>query len=482
MEKVVTRFAPSPTGNLHIGGARTALFSYLWAKKNKGKFILRIEDTDQDRYVESAENSIIKGLKWLGMDWDDGPYHQSERLDLYNAAAKKMVEEGNAYYCFCSQDRLKEMREKQVANKQAPKYDGLCKSLSPEEVEEKLKNKEKHVIRLKVPEQGSVEFHDEVRGDIKIDCKDIDDQVLVKSDGFPTYHLAVVVDDNDMGVNWVIRGEEWLPSVPKHVLIYKALGYELPNFAHLSLFINKGGGKLSKREGATSLLNYRDQGYLPEAVVNFISFLGWNPKDTREIFSMKELEQEFDLKNVNKANPIFDTDKLDYLNGLYIRNFSLDEFEKVALPFMERDIKSDLMADKGYVKSVLALEQERVKKLDEVGKYTKLFFTPDDQLRYDPELLVWKKSTPEEAKDNLEKIIEYFKTIDEQQWNRGDLEENTINWIKEQGLKNGDVLWPVRAALSGEKASPSPFELAEVLGKKRSLIRLEKAKSSLQKG
>ncbi|MFH1781740.1 MAG: glutamate--tRNA ligase [Patescibacteria group bacterium] len=478
-KQIITRFAPSPTGYLHIGGARTALFSYLWAKKNGGKFILRIEDTDRARYVEDAEDSIIKGLEWLGLEWDDGPYHQSERLEKYNEAAKRLVDDGKAYYCFCSQDRLKEMREEQIKNKQAPKYDKTCCSLAKEEVEERLKNKEKHVIRLNVPQDGRVEFHDEVRGNIKIENKDIDDQVLVKSDGFPTYHLAVVVDDNDMGVNYVIRGEEWLPSTPKHILLYEALGYEMPKFAHLSLFIKKGGGKLSKREGATSLLNYRDQGYLPEAVTNFIAFLGWNPKDTREIFSLKDLEKEFDLKNVNKANPIFDTDKLDYLNGLYIRNLELDEFVKLAMPYLENGIKSDLMADEEYVKNIMALEQERVKRLDEVGEMVKFFFVENDKLDYEASLLVWKKSTPEETKNNLEKLINKLKEVDEMQWDRGQLEEIIINWNKEQGLGNGDVLWPMRAALSGEKASPSPFEIADVLGKEKTLIRLQNASSML---
>ncbi|MFH1536649.1 MAG: glutamate--tRNA ligase [Patescibacteria group bacterium] len=481
MKEVITRFAPSPTGNLHIGGARTALFSYLWAKKNKGKFILRIEDTDQDRLVDGAEDSILQGLEWLGIKWDDGPYHQSERLDLYKKAVDKLLEQGNAYYCFCSQERLTKMRDAQVKNKQAPKYDKACLNLSKEDIEKKLENKEKYVIRLKVPEGETIKFYDEIRGDIEINTKDVDDQVLIKSDGFPTYHLAVVVDDNDMGVNYVIRGEEWLPSVPKHVLLYKYLGYDLPKFAHLSLFIKKEGGKLSKREGATSLLNYRDQGYLPEAVNNFMAFLGWNPKDTREKFSLKELEEEFDLKNVNKANPIFDTEKLDYINGVYLREMDLDKFVDICIPFMEKEIKSDLMADRDYVKKVLMLEQERVKKLDEIGEFTKYFFIDDVELKYDKDILIWKKDAPEKICNNLELLINKLKEIDESNWSREGLEKEIINWIKNNDLSNGEILFPMRAALSGEKNSPSPFEIADVLGKNRVINRLQIAIGGLQK-
>ena len=255
----------------------------------------------------------------------------------------------------------------------------------------------------------------------------------------------------------------------------------MPKFAHLSLFIKKGGGKLSKREGATSLLNYRDQGYLPEAVSNFMAFLGWNPKDTREKFSLKELEGEFDLKNVNKANPIFDTEKLDYLNGVYLREMDLDKFVDICIPFMEKEIKSDLMADREYVKKVLALEQERVKKLDEIGEYTKYFFIDDAELKYDKEILIWKKDAPEKIINNLEKLIKKLTEIEEANWSGGDLEKNIIDWIKNNDLSNGEILFPMRAALSGQTKSPSPFEIADVLGKNRVINRLQIAISSLQK-
>ncbi len=468
-KQVVTRFAPSPTGMLHIGGARTCLYNWLWARKNNGKFVLRIEDTDQERFVEGAEENIYEGLKWLGMEWDEGPFKQSERTEIYKKYADQLVEQGKAYYCFCTKDRLDEMREIQKKMNKAPKYDGLCRNLSKEEIEEKIKAGEKYVVRLKLPQEGSVVVDDMVRGKVKFEYKDIDDQVLVKSDGFPTYHLANVVDDHDMGINHVIRGEEWLPSTPKHIYLYEALGWEPPRWAHLSLFIKKGGGKLSKREGATSLLNYKEMGYLPEAVNNFIAFLGWNPKDERELFTLEELAKEFDLKNVNKANPIFDTDKLDYLNGLYLRKKSLDELYELAKPYLKVE------ADEEYIKKVLGLEQERIKKLSEIGEMTEYFFT--DDLKYDSELLVWKKSTPAETKENLGLLIKKLEETED--WGKESLEKNIIDWIKSIEKGNGDILWPMRAALTGREKSPSPFEVASVLGKERSLSRLQKAESML---
>ncbi len=468
-KKVVTRFAPSPTGMLHIGGARTCLYNWLWARKNNGKFILRIEDTDQERFVEGAEENIYEGLKWLGMEWDEGPFKQSERTEIYKKYAAQLVEQGKAYYCFCTKERLDEMREIQQKMNKPPRYDGLCRNLSKEEIEEKIKAGEKYVVRLKLPQEGSVLVKDLVRGKVKFEYKDLDDQVLVKSDGFPTYHLANVVDDHEMGINCVIRGEEWLPSTPKHIYLYEALGWEQPQWAHLSLFIKKGGGKLSKREGATSLLNYKEMGYLPEAVNNFIAFLGWNPKDERELFSLEELAKEFDLKNVNKANPIFDTEKLDYLNGLYIRKKSLDELYELTKPFLTVD------ADEDYIKKVLVLEQERIKKLSEIGEMTKYFFT--DDLNYEADLLVWKKSTKEEAKENLGLLIKKLEETED--WEKESLEKNIIEWIKSIEKGNGDILWPMRAALTGQEKSPSPFEVASVLGKERSLARLRNAESVL---
>lgn len=466
-EKVVTRFAPSPTGNLHIGGARTALFNYLWAKKNNGKFILRIEDTDRVRYQPESEKSIIEGLKWLGLNWDLGPIKQSENFKNYRKYADQLIEQGKAYYCFCTPERLDKMRDIQKKKNLAPKYDGCCKRLSKNEIENNLKNNTPYVIRLKVPEQGSVVIEDLIRGKIKFECREIDDQVLIKSDGFPTYHLANVVDDHEMGVTCVIRGEEWIPSTPKHVLLYRAFSWQQPQFAHLSLFIKKDGGKLSKREGAVSLLSYRDVGYLPEAINNFIAFLGWNPKDKREFFTLDELTKEFDLKNVNKANPIFDTAKLDYLNGYYLRKKSIDEFTDLAKPFLPKDF----LDNENYLKSVLKLEQERTKKLSDLHGLINYFFV--DQLNYNKSLLMWKDLSADKIKNNLLSLMQKISSISK--WGIKDIEEIIIPWIKEQNLTNGEVLWPMRVALTGLKASPSPFEVAGVLGKEKTIKRLQNA-------
>ena len=469
MSKVVTRFAPSPTGDLHIGGARTALFNYLWAKKNNGKFILRVEDTDQARYQPESEKSFLEGLKWLGLDWDEGPIKQSDRFDVYKKYAEQLIKEDKAYYCFCTPDRLNTMRELQQKKSRAPKYDGTCKKLSQDEIKAKMDAKEPYTVRLKVPEQGSVSIDDLVRGKINFQCNELDDQVLLKSDGFPTYHLANVIDDHEMGVTHVIRGEEWIPSTPKHILLYQAFDWDTPKFAHLSLFIKKGGGKLSKREGATSLLTYKEEGYLAEAVNNFMAFLGWSPKDEREFFSLEELIKEFDLTKINKANPIFDTDKLDFINGHYLRKKSLDEFTNLALPYIDEKYKKD----KNYLKQILSLEQERIKRLSDVNNLISYFFT--DKLDYDKDLLIWKKESTEKIKNNLSILLNELKNIEEENWEIKKLEKFVIDWIKEQGLSNGEVLWPMRASLTGVKASPSPFEVAGTLGKEKSLQRIQKA-------
>lgn len=464
MSEVRTRFAPSPTGNLHIGGARTALYSYLWAKKNNGKFFLRIEDTDRTRYQAGAEQSIYEGLKWIGLTWEPEVIKQSTRTTVYRQHAEQLIADHKAYYCFCSAERLEMMREIQMKKGRAPKYDKTCLNLSATEVQSQLQNQEPHVVRLNIQPEGTVRVNDLVRGAINFQCSELDDQILLKSDGFPTYHLAVVVDDHEIGITHVIRGEEWIPSTPKHVLLYQAFGWEAPTFAHLSLFINKGGGKLSKREGATSLLEYRNQGYLPAAVVNFIAFLGWNPKSTEEFFSLEQLAAAFDLTQINTANPIFDTEKLDWYNGQYIRKLSLDQLLELCRPYLPA-------SDDAYLKQVLALEQERLKKLTDITELTRFFFT--DNLQYDATLLVWKKSTPEQTKQVLERLATHLATLTD--WSATGLEGNLLPWIKEQGLQNGDVLWPLRASLSGQKASPPPFAIASVLGKDCTLQRVQAA-------
>lgn len=461
---VRTRFAPSPTGNLHIGGARTALYSYLWAKKNGGEFLLRIEDTDQTRYQADAEDSIFNGLRWLGLDWTGEVVKQSTRTEVYRKHAEQLITMGKAYYCFCTAERLDMMRDIQRKKGRAPKYDKTCAHLSAEIVAQKLAAQEPHVVRLNLPEEGTVEIIDLVRGKIVFDCAELDDQILLKSDAFPTYHLANVIDDHEAGITHVIRGEEWIPSTPKHVLLYQAFGWEPPQFAHLSLFLKKGGGKLSKREGATSLLEYKRLGYLPSAVINFMAFLGWNPKTEQEIFSMGELIQAFDLHNVNTANPIFDTEKLDWFNSQYIRKLSVAELAAACAEYLPQ-------SEVGYREKVVSLEQERLKKLSDITELTSFFFI--DALVYEPSLLVWRKSTAEAAKQNLLLLLTQLENCND--WTQANLETIVLPWIKSQSLGNGDVLWPMRVALTGKQASPSPFEVAAVLGKDKTLQRIQTA-------
>lgn len=463
-QKIRTRFAPSPTGQLHIGGARTALYSYLWAKKHGGEFLLRIEDTDQARYQADAEESIFAGLRWLGLNWDGEVTHQSHRTAQYQQAAAQLVEAGRAYYCFCTAERLELMRDIQRKKGWAPKYDKHCLHLSADVVQQKIAAKAVHVIRLNVPEEGMVRFTDSVRGTIEFHCAEVDDQILLKSDGFPTYHLANVVDDHAAAITHVIRGEEWIPSTPKHILLYQAFGWEPPEFTHLSLFIKKGGGKLSKREGATSLLEYKRLGYLAEAVVNFIALLGWNPKTEQELFTLPELVQAFDLRQINKANPIFDTSKLDWYNSQSLRQKPIEQLVELCQPYLPA-------ADAEYLKKIVMLERERLKKLSDITAATDYFFV--DQLQYDPPLLIWKKNTPAQTKQCLEALISLLQNS--APWSQTNLESTLLAWIQQQGFGNGSVLWPLRVALTGKKASPSPFEVATVLGKEKTLGRIQQA-------
>jgi len=490
-KEVRTRFAPSPTGEPHIGNIRSALFAWLFARHNEGKFILRIEDTDKERYVGGSVEKIKESLEFLGMDYDEGidkdgeygPYLQSERLEIYKEHIQKLIDEDKAYYCFCSSDRLNKMREEQKASKFAPKYDRKCLNLSKEEIKEKLDNKESHVVRFKIPD-GFTEFKDIVRGKVSIKNEVLDDQIILKSDGYPTYHLAVVVDDYLMKISHVIRAEEWLPSTPKHILLYQAFGWDIPAYAHLPMILGDDKKKLSKRHGAVSFLDYKKQGYLPEALVNFMVFLGWNPKDEREVFSTEELIKEFDLEKVNKAGAVFNIEKLNNINGHYIREMDISDLTKKCVQYLEKEYlekKGDSWiiketkeeVDAEYLEKIVLLEQERIKKLSEIGDLTGFFFKKE--LEYDSELLIWKKSNKEETLKNLKLLKKYLEKFDEKDWNKEKLEEKTIAWLKENDYGIGDFLWPMRVALSGEKNSPGPFEIAGVLGKEKTLNRIEKA-------
>lgn len=503
-KKIRVRFAPSPTGYLHIGGLRTALYNYLFAKKNGGDFILRIEDTDQKRFVEGAVESLVNALNQMGLSWEEGvyinaqnsisknrqaqnsitykdivevgdfgPYVQSERLELYKKYAEQLVAEGKAYYCFCEPERLEQMREKQQAEKQAPMYDRYClENLTSEEVAKKLAEKCPAVIRLKVPRDEVIEFEDLVRGKVSFSTNTIDDQVLLKSDGFPTYHLANVVDDHLMEISHVIRGEEWLPSTPKHILLYRAFEWDEPRFAHIPLLLNPDKSKLSKRQGDVAVEDYLKKGYLPEALVNFVALLGWNPGEgsVQEIFLMEELIEKFDLEKVHKAGAVFDLKKLDWINGQYIRNMEIEELYSRARYFFEqKDFfkqAQEEMKSKEYIKKVLSIEKDRLANLSQVGEENQFFFK---DISYEKDLLRWKEMHDQQLKESLQKSLKVLEEIDEQQWTQENLEKQLL---AEAGDRRGDLLWPLRACLTGVQKSPSPFDCAWVLGKEETTKRI----------
>ncbi len=512
-EKVRVRFAPSPTGFLHVGGLRTALYSYLFAKKQGGTFILRIEDTDQKRFVPGSVESLIQVLQHMGVQYSEGPfektkltgsdvtardsavypgitevgeygpYIQSERLALYKKYADLLVEEKKAYRCFCSTERLDAMRVELAKNKQAPKYDRHCLDLSEEEKENNLKEQLPYVIRFLIPENREIAFTDLVRGDVKFHTKDIDDPVIMKSDGFPTYHLAVVVDDHLMQITHVLRSEEWLPSTPKHILLYEALGWEIPHIGHLSVILGKDGKKkLSKRDGEVSVDYFLSQGYLKEALINFVALLGWNPGqgNTQEIFTLRELEQAFDLAGLHKGGAVFDLKKLDWMNGEYIKRLSVDElYARVsAFGLLEQEFFQTLPAEKKsetFLKRVLAVEHDRLARLSDVGIHNPFFFS--DELSYESSLLHWKQNDAAMTLVSLEQAEKLLQGLTDEAW--GDLKILEEKLLTAAGEKRGDFLWPLRAALTGAERSPSPAQVAWVLGKDESLLRLEKAIANL---
>jgi len=500
MKKVRTRFAPSPTGYLHIGSLRTALFVYLLAKSMDGKAVLRIEDTDEKRKVEGAIEKLLDILNWVGISFDEGPglgggygpYIQTQRLEIYKNHIDELLTEKKVYHCFCSPERLGKMRVQQQKKKLPPRYDRKCRDLGKAEVEKRLKKKEKYVIRQKMPLSGVVKVYDELRGEIKFNAKELEDHILLKSNGVPTYHLAVVVDDRLMEISHVIRGEEWIPSLPKNILLYRAFDWVPPKFIHMPLTLNKGGGKLSKRQGDVAVEDYKTKGYLSEAIINFSVLLGWSPyaealndKTSKnkfsEILTLKEIIKIFNYKDIGTSAAVFDIEKLDYINGYYIRKKPLDELVDLCLPYLKKNLK--LSADKKqqtreYIKKVVALEQERLKKLSEIGELTEFFFS--DKLEYSKNLLVWKKMELKDAKTNLEKVTELLDKIPDKNWTNDSIEDSVYTYIKAKELKVGEYLWPMRVALTGKKASPSPYEVAEVLGKSESLKRIKNAISKIQ--
>lgn len=475
-KKIRLRFAPSPTGFLHIGSLRAALFGYLLAKSQNGDFILRIEDTDQKREVAGATDSLIKLLEKMGIEFDEGPhiggkfgpYVQTQRLDIYHQYSDQLLKTGKAYRCFCSEARLTQMREAQEAKKEAPRYDRLCRDLSPVEIDAKVKAGEKFVIRQKMPLNGEVPVYDELRGEIIFKAADLDDQVLIKSDGIPTYQFANVVDDHLMEITQVTRGDEWLGSFPKNILLYRDFGWTPPKFIHMPLILNKvGGGKLSKRKGDVFVEDYLAKGYLPEALINFCVLLGWHPKSDKEIWNLSELKKEFSLAGMGASPAIFDTDKLDYYNSYYLRQKSVPELTELCRPYLTEAGRDT--SDRNKLEKFVALAQDRLKNLSEITLATDFLFALPE---YAPELLSWKTLTHSDAKANLERLKPELEKINADDWTKNNLETTIIAWIKEIGAKNGDYLWPLRVALTGLKNSPSPFEVMDALGRAESLRRL----------
>ncbi len=469
------RFAPSPTGFLHIGNLRTALFGYLLAKSQSGKFILRIEDTDDKREVEGAIKSLVDISNWIGIEFDEGPdnggeygpYIQSERIDIYQKHIKQLLDEGKVYRCFCSSERLEEMRKDLEIKKLAPKYDRKCRDLSTEESNKRAQSGEAYVIRQKMPLEGEVKVIDELRGEIIFNAKDLDDQVLIKSNGIPTYQFANVVDDHLMKITHVTRGDEWIASFPKNVLLYQAFNWQCPKYIHLPLLLNKTGGKLSKRQGDVFVEDYRNKGYLKEAIVNFCALLGWHPKDDNEILSLEELKKSFSVSGLGISPAVFDIEKLDYYNAHYIRKADDSELIELSKPFLE---KSGLPTSGQTLERAMSIAKQRLSKLSDAPDALSLFFI---KATHDISLISWKNLSIEESKRNLREIFDYMKTIED--WDSKDeLESKTISWIKENKEgRNGDYLWPLRTALSGQKNSPSPFEIAWAIGKDEADKRIE---------
>ncbi len=481
-----TRFAPSPTGMLHIGGLRTALFAYLVAKQTKGSFLLRIEDTDQERSVPGAIENILRTLHWAGLPPDEGvllergvvvqkgskgPYIQSERLSLYRKYADELLASGKAYPCFCTTERLERMRKDQQAHKQAPMYDRKCLGLSKEDAAKRIAAGEKHVIRLEIPRSSAVTFTDDIRGFVSFEGETIDDQVLLKSDGFPTYHLAHVVDDHLMDIDIVIRGEEWLSSLPKHLLLFEYLGWKPPRYAHVPLLLNPDRSKLSKRQGDVAAEDYEAKGYLPEALLNFLALLGWNPGTEQEMFSLTELIDAFSIERISKAGAIFDHEKLDWIQGQWIRKFTPEEFLERINPYLEKHLPA-AFKDPGILAKAILI-QERLILLPEAPETLRFFY---EEPTVTMELLAnaKQKLTPELVKEILPQLRSVLEGIDVKDWSRTTLETLLRGLVETKGYKLGQVLWPLRAALTGRPYSPGAFEVAEALGKEKTLQRIDR--------
>lgn len=476
--EIRTRFAPSPTGYMHVGNLRTALYTYLIARHDGGKFILRIEDTDQERYVDGAIDVIYKTLEMTGLTYDEGPdiggpvgpYIQSERRGMYLEYAKQLVEKGEAYYCFCNKERLDSIKEESDdPEKKIYKYDGHCRNLPKEEVEKNLAAGLPYVIRQKNPTEGITKFEDEIYGTITVENSELEDMILIKSDGLPTYNFANVIDDHLMSITHVVRGNEYLSSAPKYNRLYDSFGWAVPTYVHCPPIMKDAHNKLSKRNGDASFEDLLKKGYLKETILNFIALLGWNPGTNQEIFSLEELVEQFDYKSIHKAPSIFDTTKLNWMNGEYIKKLSLEDFHNYALPYYEEVFSKEEMAKYNLLKMSEQL-QTRVEIFNEIPGFVGFIKELPD---YDISIYTHKKmkTNPENSLLTLQKILPTLENLED--WTFDNLNDVIYALVKELEVKNGVVFWPVRTALSGEPSSPGgAFELAEVLGKEESIRRI----------
>lgn len=491
MKEVRLRFAPSPTGYVHIGGLRTALYNYLYARGQKGKFILRIEDTDRTRYVEGAIENLIKELKWAGIDIDEGvsldeagniinvgdckPYIQSERVKqgIYDKYVDRLIEEGKAYYCFCTKERLDHIREAQKADGKIAKYDGFCRGVSLEEARERIAKGEEHVVRMKLPANKDISFDDAIKGRITINTDDMDDQVLIKSDGFPTYHFAVVIDDHEMGVTHVVRGDEWLPSTPKHVFLYEAFGWETPQYVHLPTVLNKSGKKLSKRNDDASVEDFRKKGYLPEGLINYLALVGWSPETNEEILSMDELIEQFSFDRVSKSGGVFDSEKLDWVNAHYVKALEIPKLAEYIKPYL---IEAGLI-DEDFSEEKLELIaqtfQESIHKFSEIVEQSEFLFK--DKIE-----IVEEDAIEMASGEQVPSLVEAFK---EELSNIDEVDEEFAKTImkkiqKATGVKGKNLFMPVRAVLTGNVHGPELVNIIQILGKEG----LEKRLHQFQQG
>ncbi|MFH2136055.1 MAG: glutamate--tRNA ligase [Patescibacteria group bacterium] len=496
-EELRVRIAPSPTGYLHVGTARIALFNYLFAKNQGGKFILRIEDTDLERSDEKFTKEIIESLHWLGINYDEGPdvggdfgpYRQSERLKTYKKYLQQLLDENKAYYCFCTEEELEVERQAQTKRGEPPIYSGRCANLNAEQIKKSHDEGKKSIIRFRMPNIKII-FEDMIKGVLEFETRLIGDITIAKNLETPLYNFAVVIDDETMKISHVIRGEDHISNTPKQIAMIEALEFKKPKYAHLPLTLAPDKTKLSKRHGATAIADYRAMGYLPEALINFMAFMGWNPKTDQEFFTKEELVKIFSMANINKAAAIFNIEKLNWLNGHYIRQMDLSGLTEKCIPYLEnanlingvgagewKIMETDEAINFDQLKKIIALEQERLVKLDDLPELVSFFLKKE--LTFDKDLLLWKKMTAAETAEHLSEVEKLLANIDKKNFTKENLEKEIKKLIERDKLGVGETLWPLRVALTGLKASPPPFEVAEILGKEKTLQRILAAKNLL---